>query len=60
MPSPDVHDCVRPDVVDADCVDVAIALAREPDAKIWILNMANSNVPGGGAMQGCNAQEDNS
>ena len=56
--APDVQECVCADVVDWDCVDVAIALASQPDAKIWMLNMACSGAPGGGAMKGCNAQEE--
>ena len=56
--APDVQHSVCADVVDADCVDVAISLASDPDAKVWMLNMACSGVPGGGAMEGCNAQEE--
>ena len=41
-----------------DCVKVATELAKDPEAKVWMLNMACANRPGGGVRSGSNAQEE--
>ena len=45
-------------VRNADCVKVATELAKDPEAKVWMLNMASAKTPGGGVRNGANAQEE--
>ena len=46
------------EVRDSDCVVVARELSEVSSARVWMLNMACASRPGGGALQGCNAQEE--
>ena len=51
-------DPVHVSVTVDDCVDVAARLGRQRGTKIWLLNMANASMPGGGVLGGANAQEE--
>ena len=49
---------VSVEIIRNDCVAIAKELAKQPDARVWMLNMACARRPGGGARTGCNAQEE--
>ena len=51
-------DSLNVEVRDCDCVIVAKELSQLHGSRVWILNMASASCAGGGAMKGCNAQEE--
>ena len=55
---PTRYTCPSVEIYDGDCVCLAREIQKQPGAKVWMLDMASSGKPGGGARSGKNAQEE--
>ena len=55
----EVADVMRIDVMNDDCIDTCVRLAKEdPTCRVGLLNMASDRCPGGGVTKGARAQEE--